>query len=67
MLDLEGIKAANYSTAHGALGQAELHLGDVEAAEEHLRKARDIPHKPATDRLLQRLEDGISRARGSDS
>jgi len=63
VLALQNIKAANYSTAHGALGQAELHRGNVDAAEEHLRRARDIPHKPATDRLLRRLEDGIARAR----
>jgi hypothetical protein len=66
VLALERVKAANHSTAHGALGQAELHLGNLDRAEDHLRKARDIPHKPATDRLLQRLEDGLAQARKGD-
>ncbi len=63
VLTLKDIKAANYSTAHGALGQARLHLGEIDAAEVHLIQARDIPHKPATDRLLLRLETGIKKAR----
>jgi hypothetical protein len=63
VLALEDVKAANYATAHGALGQAELHLGNLDAAEDHLRQARDIPHKPATDRLLLRLQNGLEKAR----
>ena len=52
VLAMTGTKAANHSTAHGAMSKALVMLGEHEEAAEHLRLARSMPHKPALDKLL---------------
>ena len=65
VLGIEGIKSANYATAHSAMGQAEVRLGNADAARDHVRRAKSFPHKAATDRAIARIEREL--AEGADT
>ncbi len=67
VLDTADAGPANYAAAHGALARAQLARGDRDAAAHHLRAARELPHKPALDRLLSSVANELDGDDGEES
>ena len=64
VLAMKKAKSANHATAHGAMAKALAMLGRIDDATEHLRTARSMPHKPALDSLLAKVDATLRQVSG---